>query len=635
MIQQLKNAVEIARNMGIRYVWFRLWYETKKRTGILKKAFPTAPPTQNFILLSEWKAQNTTPNAPRFFPVEAPKAPLEPGALLSEQQTKDQREQILFFNATTYKVTDWLTNPLNGYRYDATKHWTEVADLSAAAGDIKYVWEKSRFSYIYQFIRQQQRGGYDAAELVFSEIDSWIEANPINCGPNWRCSQEISLRVLNWTFALHYYQHSPALNAARFERIVHLIRWQTHHVYKNIDFSRIAVRNNHAITETLCLYLVGMLYPFFPEAAEWKKRGKRWFETEIEYQVYDDGTFLQFSMNYHRVVVQLLTWAVRLADLNGERFADVVYERAKKTLDFLVACQDPQTGWLPNYGNNDGALFFPLNNCHYRNYRPQLLALARTLNETINYENGPWQEDLLWYGLSIEPPKPAPPTASPTSPNGALAWPTGGYALVRDADTLAFLRCGNHRDRPLQADNLHLDLWVAGRNILRDAGSYQYNTDEETLRFFMGTASHNTVMLGQRDQMQKGPRFVWYGWTQATYNRVTETADSYVFEGQIVAFKQLGARILHSRRVTKLKNKRHWIVEDTVEHDASWTMEQVWNPSDDFFEEFKITAHDRDGTEIAPTYSKGWYSGLYGQKEPTQRIIFATKGKFVKTEIVQ
>ena len=49
----------------------------------------------------------------------------------------------------------------------------------------------------------------------------------------------------------------------------------------------------------------------------WGKKGKKWFEQEIAYQIYEDGTFLQFSMNYHRVAVQLLTWAIQLAKLNN------------------------------------------------------------------------------------------------------------------------------------------------------------------------------------------------------------------------------------------------------------------------------------------------------------------------------
>lgn len=58
------------------------------------------------------------------------------------------------------------------------------------------------------------------------------------------------------------------------------------------------------LPETLALYLVGLLYPSFPEAARWKIKGMKWFEEEVAYQIYEDGTFLQFSMNYHRVVSQ-------------------------------------------------------------------------------------------------------------------------------------------------------------------------------------------------------------------------------------------------------------------------------------------------------------------------------------------
>ncbi len=219
----------------------------------------------------------------------------------------------------------------------------------------------------------------DQSEPVFGEIDSWIAANPVNCGPNWRCSQEISLRVLNWTFALHYYKNAPALTSERFARIIQSIYHQVQHVAAHIRFSRIAVRNNHALTETLALYLVGVLYPFFPESNRWKQDGKRWFEEEVAYQIYEDGTFLQFSMNYHRVVIQLFTWAIQLAHLNGESWSEVLYDRARKSLHFLRTCQDDATGWLPNYGNNDGALFFPLSESHFRDFRPQLNALARAL----------------------------------------------------------------------------------------------------------------------------------------------------------------------------------------------------------------------------------------------------------------
>jgi hypothetical protein len=124
---------------------------------------------------------------------------------------------------------DWLTNPATGHRY-VLDHWTEIPDLSAKAGDIKYVWEKSRFSYLLTLIRYDHHYGEALGEVVFSEIESWLEANPLNLGPNYICSQETSLRLLNWTFALYYYKDDAALTQVRWKRIMQSIYGQLKHV---------------------------------------------------------------------------------------------------------------------------------------------------------------------------------------------------------------------------------------------------------------------------------------------------------------------------------------------------------------------------------------------------------------------
>ena len=77
-------------------------------------------------------------------------------------------------------------------------------------------------------------------------------------------------------------------------------------------------------------------------------------------------------MNYHRVAVQLLTWGIRLSELHKDKFSEIVYDRAKKSLDFLDASLDPVSKKLPNYGSNDGALFFKLTENDFRNFQSQL-----------------------------------------------------------------------------------------------------------------------------------------------------------------------------------------------------------------------------------------------------------------------
>ena len=617
--------------MGWDYVQFRVFYILRNKLGILKRQFPTNPKVKNFISLVDWKKQSIN-----FFFNSKEQLAFEKNSNndLKERYDDFIAGKLWYFNAIQYHIGrdyDWLTNPDNQYKYDTNRHWSDVADLSSEAGDIKFVWEKSRFSYLHDIIRYDYHFDKDCSELVFTEIENWIAANPINQGPNFKCSQEISLRTLNWLFALYYYKNSVALTEERFQKVIHVIYWQIKHDYANINFSRKTVRNNHAVTECLMLYLGGLLLPFLPEANLWKSKGKQWFEEEIAYQVYEDGTFLQFSHNYQRVLVQLLTWAFYLSDANDEKFSPIVYQKAKKTLDYLYQCQEPYNGYLPNYGANDGALFFKLNDSTYRDYRPQLNALYYFFTDRNLYENKMVQEDVNWYINNSK--KRQTSTDYILQHREMSQYTEGGAYLMRDKESFTFLKCTQHKDRPSHADNLHIDIWYKGENIIRDAGTYKYNTDADLVKYFTGTAAHNTVMLGNNSQMLKGPRFIWLNWSNMTKTNLEDKGDYWEFEGTIQAFGHIDKNIHHTRKLRKYKTQLSWEVNDSLQHKEDLPMIQIWNITDDFEVKFNIEAFDTEGVEIPKKYVQGYYSGMYGIKEKSRVIYFETKSKSIKTYI--
>lgn len=626
MLTKFKLIFDLISNMGWRYVFFRAGYMLQAKTGLLKRRFPTQLGVQIPIRLEEWRRE-----APPFF-VQGRVIPgfeAKPNDDLKRRYDWIRSGKYTFFSYLTYNVAEgaegWHTNPDTGYRYDATKHWTEIADLSREAGDIKFVWEKARFSFLYDIIRYDHHFQQDSADFVFEQIESFIDHNPLNLGPHYKCSQETSLRILNWTYALYYYKDSPALTESRFQKIMQSIYGQLHHVYQNIHFSRISVRNNHAITETLMLYLSGLLFPFMPDAPEWSRKGKKWFEEEIAYQIYEDGTFLQFSMNYHRVVVQLLTWALRLSELNRQRFAPVVYDRASKTLTFLDACTDPVSGQLPNYGANDGALFFRLTDDDYRVYTSQLNDLRMAMTGTVSRE----EESIHWYGYNHAPIKPLEHT-------GVYSFPKGGYYIAQEENVKTFIRSGAYKDRPSQSDNLHLDLWLGGVNYLWDAGSYKYNTKEEFLKYFNGVAGHNTVGVAEHDQMLKGGRFIWFYWVKEAEGswKLTHDGeyDTLMFEGEIEGFRHLGG-IEHERKVLKTKNKLEWVVCDELDNAPGRPLQQYWQINPAIEDQIEITCVDTEGLELTPLREVKWHSRYYGTKQDSVRLTFQTRTKGFKTVI--
>ena len=623
MLLRIRLLFDFMGNMGFRYLIFRVVYTFMTKTGLLKRKFPIHFDSLSLPTLESWKK-----NMPPFFFYGKNIEGLERNKSIDLEAGYDEiiNGIYTFFNKEKYnlgKDYDWLTNPTTNFKYDINKHWTEIQDLSEKAGDIKYVWEKARFTFLYDIVRYDFHMNKDCSFFVFEQIDSFIDRNPINKGPNYKCSQEISLRILNWTFALYYYKDSENLTEERFHKILNSIYAQLHHVYHNIHFSRISVRNNHAITETLMLYLSELLFPFFPDVKKWSRKGKKWFEQEIAYQIYDDGTFLQFSMNYHRVVIQLLTWGIQLSELNNQKFGDVVYERAKKSLTFLDACTDPISGKLPNYGANDGALFFKLTDDDYRVYTSQLNDLRVLLYKQVTQ----LKESIYWYGIKKIP------QLSKFNTNGISEFKEGGYYIIQENDVKTFLRCAKYKNRPSQSDNLHLDIWVDGENIFRDAGSYKYNTDIQTIMYFRGCEGHNTVGIESHNQMLKGSRFVWYFWVKNAKAKLFSTESDYIFEGKINAFRQLSSNIHHSRVVKKQKGQLIWSVKDKIENKGDRELVIYWHINPNLYDKVRIECFSSLGEKLTPTIEEKWHSAYYGVREKSIRLSFKTINDGFDTKI--
>jgi hypothetical protein len=328
-------------------------------------------------------------------------------------------------------------------------------------------------------------------------------------------------------------------------------------------------------------------------------------------------------MNYHRVAVQLLTWGIRLSHLNDNKFEQVVYERASKSLDFLDASYDSISGYLPNYGNNDGALFFKLTSDDYREYTSQLNDLRLVMNE-FAYDVS---ESSHWLGYE----------SYKTKERGTGAFirqfEKGGYYILQEQDVKTFIKCGHYKDRPAQSDNLHVDIWVDGNNVFRDSGTYKYNTSKELSDYFNGCEGHNTISLNGSDQMLKGGRFIWYYWVKKAKAKLTEEKNNFLFTGAIQAFRNEGKNIVHSRKIEKRKGELFWEVTDTVEKNGDKELRIFWHLNPDFREKVTITCMDNEGVLLAPIIENKWFSGYYGFKEESVRISFKTTNMGFRTQI--
>jgi hypothetical protein len=301
--------------------------------------------------------------------------------------------------------------------------------------------------------------------------------------------------------------------------------------------------NNHGTSEAAALFMGGswLVAVGVPEGESWARMGRRWLEDRAARLIGPQGSFSQYSLNYHRVMVDTFCMAEvwrRLLELPA--FSASWQSRTLAATQWLRHMVNPDNGDGPNVGANDGARLLQLTDTPYRDYRPSVsLAMALFAGQRAYTQPGPWVHALQWLGVAV-PHEVAPPPQSYMADDG-------GFAVLRCGRAMAMLRYPRFRFRPSQADALHLDLWLGQDNLLRDAGTYSYNTEPQWINYFGGTASHNTVQFDDRDQMPRLSRFLFGDWLKADG---VQTLPGSAEATQFAAGYRVGRGAQHHRAVS-------------------------------------------------------------------------------------
>lgn len=449
-----------------------------------------------------------------------------PGEGASVRSITSWRTSGQLFSRWRYVVAndapDWLANPLTGQRVDAAdRGWWEIPDFDPTVGDIKLIWELSRMDWVLALA--QHARGCDAAALsrLNNWLADWCKQNPPYRGPNWKCGQEASIRVMHLAIAalmLGQVKHpAPSL--------LDLIQLHLQRIAPTIQYA-VAQDNNHGTSEAAALFIGGswLAAQGVEDGARWQRQGRKWLENRVARLIGVDGSFSQYSLNYHRMVVDTVCMVeVWRRHMELPEFSVRWQQRAKAATLWLHHMVNPVNGDGPNLGANDGARLLQLADTTYRDHRPTVqLGTALFAGVRAYAEDGPWNHAFHWLGVTL------PQLTAPQPSN--MAANDGGFAVLRRGTAMAMLRFPRFRFRPSQADALHLDLWLGGDNLLRDAGSFSYNTDPSWLNYFGGTASHNTVQFDDRDQMPRLSRFLFGNWLKTSFiEPLTEGAQATRF----------------------------------------------------------------------------------------------------------
>ncbi len=438
---------------------------------------------------------------------------------------------------------DWFANPFScTVQPDATRDWWRIPDFGC--GDIKGLWELSRMDWAVAWATTAAFGDVSGLERLNMWLADWTERNPPYKGPNWKCGQEASIRVMHLaTAALVLGQdRTPE------EGLVDLLRTHLQRIAPTMSYA-IGQQNNHGTSEAAALFIGGsFLAGRDPRADTWARKGRRWLEKLAATLIEPDGSFSQYSVTYHRVMLDTYSLAEAWRRHRGlPAFSGRLCRRLFAATAWLRTITNTECGDAPNLGANDGARLLQLTGTDYRDFRPSIQLAAALFGGADAFGPGPWTTPLRWLGVA---------DGKPWKAASSQSFDDGGYHVLRVAGSLAVMRYPRFRYRPSQADALHVDLWCNGTNLLRDAGTFSYN--QEGSEWFSGTAAHNTVQFDQRDQMPRLGRFLFGDWLRA------EGVEPVRVEGartQAAAGYTDAAGASHHRRIT-LERRSFTCVDD-------------------------------------------------------------------------
>lgn len=657
VLNNFRNLNSLYRSLGVRWLALRVGYALRMRTGLIRGQMPAYRwedrPLATWLkpgipsgseTYADWRRRNSPDLFFRPFLAErsrsdrggAVAASWDPRLAVAEAERLLKGELRYFahqFIETDFPP-DWHRDPFSGVRLDADKHWSEISN--DADVDIKLIWEASRFSMVYTLVRAYACTRDEKFAAAFWElIGSWAESNPPNTGPNWMDGQEVALRLLAWTFGFDAFLESPSTTSERIGQFTVMVAAQAQRIYKNIGYA-VSTRSNHTISEAFGLWLVGALFPELRESEKYRSLGHQLLEQEAAAQIFPDGSYSMYSLNYHRFVLHIYLCVIRLAELSQSPFSSLVFERVSASIEYLSQLIDPSTGQMPVYGSNDGALVLPLNDCDFTDFRPLLQLGSYITKKRLLFPAGPWDEDLFW--LCGEQPLALVPTS--IQKRSPASFPQGGAYILHGTDSQAVIRCTHFRARPSHADQLHVDLWLHGREIACDAGTYLYTGKGVWRNGLAHTSVHNTVVVDYQDQMKMVSRFTWTDWAQGKVLKQTES----MWQGEHDGYRRLADPVTHRRTILLLPGDR-WLVVDHLGGNRTHHYALHWLLLDGTYDvqelapgKFRVALDIPDnklsGSKIAvqigliegqghfsvvrgdPGSTRGWRSRYYADKEP-------------------
>jgi uncharacterized heparinase superfamily protein len=438
------------------------------------------------------------------------------------------------------------------------------------------------------------------------QLNSWIRRNRLQTGDGW-CPYTISLRVINWIFAVSKcWKWFEADHLFR-EELLGSLWEQLRFLRRNLEFD---TRGNHLFENLKALIIGGIFFGSNEKGAGFFHLGQKFLAGQLSEQILPDGGHCERSPMYHCIVLEGLLELFEVYRGCGLEPPVLLEPIIRKMLEFLKTM----------LFNDDS---YPL-------FNDSAFGVALPPNF------------LIQWGQSLTGPILATKNNQPLDATGYVRLNTnsGGILLFNcGAPCPPFLPGHAH------ADTLSFEWrFDNGTRVFVDPGVYEYNTGLWR-DYFRGTKAHNTVQIDDRNSSEVWGSFRTARKAKVRYSGLTETAQYAYTYGEHDGFSFLPGKPIHRREIF-LFNRNVLLVIDTItgagKHlihsrlhlHPDWSAQVIHNRAANildftglhhelrlqFFSAGNVSVHHG---ELDPIL--GWYSPSFNQRVPIFSVVYSTQ----------
>ncbi len=509
-------------------------------------------------------------------------------------------------------IPQWHTALDNGKKW-TERHWTNISLYGKnAPGDCRTTWELNRLYYFHTLGRAYLLTAEEKYLDCFKKhLNNWLEENPPEIGINWYSNLEVAIRALNlfWSFLMF----KEGLDEQYEYKILNLVSYHLHHVRKGIKHTEKVMNNNHLLGEAAVLYYFALVF----NNPDYLNPARDIFMREIKRQFYSDGGNFEGSSGYHKFSTYFLIIilsALKPVDKDYKLIKNILY----KALSFISTFTD-ENYIIPVIGDWDGANIFKFNSLPSHNIKG-LLSHINLFYEDVSLLD----EEFFWlfgdyqYGdkkyKKIEQRR-------------VKTFSKSGYTVISDKKDKVIFKAGNHGLHG-HSDQLSLLYNIGSKPFLIDTGTYIYNNQPQSRRYFRSTRAHNTLLINEREQNQQIGTFQWGKTLHGEIINVVDN-DEHVIIESLLDYKEQGFK---QTRVVFYLPEPGLAVVDIIEGEGINNLKKYWHINPEWevnkennnieflLSDKKIYYYGLDNRNFniyrgSENFFKGWYAPEYGGLE--------------------